>query len=338
MARFEHGVGIRGGGVYGRGRGGAVRGEGDPQGRDEAPRGRDTFGGEAVKEVRRSTDRTWTDALVGGLSWMLLSLCFLAPGAAPASAAPTAEPWPLWAENNPASTSRVDHGAWDRFLKKYVVTDHPSGVNRVRYASVTPADAQALDAYLRRLRGMEVGRLNRDEQKAYWINLYNALTVKVVLERYPVKSIRDIDISPGFFSDGPWGARLLTVQGRNLSLDDIEHRILRPLWNDNRVHYAVNCASVGCPNLQAEAYTAENMEALLDKGAREYVNHSRGARLESGRLRLSSIYKWFQADFGGSEEAVIRHLREYAGADLGILLKGFRGKISYDYDWRLNGV
>ncbi len=116
----------------------------------------------------------------------------------------------------------------------------------------------------------------------------------------------------------------------------MEHRILRPLWKDNRVHYAVNCASLGCPNLQPQAYTPENMELLLEKWAREYVNHSRGVRFAGERLYLSSIYDWFQADFGESDEAVLRHLRQYAAPDIASRLKEFRGKISYDYDWRIN--
>jgi hypothetical protein len=270
-----------------------------------------------------------------GLS-LLLSVLLLAFGVVPAAAAPAADPWLFWAENDPASRVRVDHGPWDRFLKKYLVTNHPSGVNRVRYASVTADDRKALDAYVERLQAVEAARLTRDEQKAYWINLYNALTVKVVLDHYPVKSIRDIKISPGFFTRGPWGAKLLSIRGQKVSLDDIEHRILRPLWKDNRVHYAVNCASLGCPNLQPEAYTPENADALLEKGAREYANHERGARIAGDRLHLSSIYKWFRADFGGSEEGMLRHLSRYASPSLAGRLRDFRGKISYDYDWRLN--
>lgn len=129
---------------------------------------------------------------------------------------------------------------------------------------------------------------------------------------------------------------MLTIQGQKISLDDIEHRILRPLWKDNRVHYAVNCASMGCPNLQLEAYTPENMEALLEKGAREYVNQPRGVQPEGDRLLLSSIYDWFQTDFGDSEESVSGHLQRYANPELATRLKEFGGKISYDYDWRIN--
>jgi hypothetical protein len=257
-------------------------------------------------------------------------------GVTSATAAPKAEAWTFWAANDPAGQVRVDHDPWDQFLKKYVVANHPSGVNRVRYASVTPEDRKELEDYLQRLQGVDVTRLKRSEQKSYWIDLYNALTVKVVLDHYPVKSIRDIKISPGLFSSGPWGAKLLTIQGQKVSLDDIEHRILRPLWKDNRVHYAVNCASLGCPNLQPEAYKPENTESLLEKGAREYVNHSRGVRLSGDRLLLSSIYDWFQEDFGGSEESVSRNLQMYANPELAMRLKEFGGKFSYDYDWRIN--
>jgi hypothetical protein len=267
---------------------------------------------------------------------LLIAALLLFRSAGPAVAAPAAEPWSFWAANDPAGKVRVDHAPWDAFLKKYVVTNHPSGVNRVRYASVGPEDRKILDGYILQLQQVEVTRLNRPEQKAYWINLYNAQTVKVVLDHYPVKSIRDINISPGLFRTGPWGAKSLLIQGQKVSLDDIEHRILRPLWKDNRVHYAVNCASIGCPNLQPEAYTPENTEALLEKGAREYVNHPRGARVVGDRLDLSSVYDWFRADFGGSDAAVLLNLQLYAAPDVAGRLKGFHGKFYYDYDWRIN--
>jgi hypothetical protein len=201
------------------------------------------------------------------IGWLLLlSVPLLAVGIVPAAAAPKAEPWSFWAANDSAGKVRVDHAPWDRFLKHYVVINHPSGINRVRYASVTADDRKALDDYIERLQGVEVTRL----------------------------------------------------------------------WKDNRVHYAVNCASLGCPNLQPEAYTAENTETLLEKGAREYVSHPRGARLEAERLHLSSIYDWFRSDFEGSEEGVRRHVSRYASPSLASRLKDFRGKVSYDYDWRIN--
>lgn len=270
--------------------------------------------------------------------FLLLWIHLVFPGVVPSAAGPSANPWAFWEANDPASNIRVDHNPWDRFLKRYVVANHPSGINRVRYDSVTREDRRTLDAYIRHLQQVTVTRLSRDEQRAYWINLYNSLTIKVVLDHYPVESIRDINISPGIISRGPWGAKLLTIQGQQVSLDDIEHRILRPLWMDNRVHYAVNCASLGCPNLQPEAYTGRSTEGLLEKGAREYVNHARGVAAERGRLFLSSIYKWFQKDFGGSEESVVHHLQMYANPELAEKLKNFEGKVSYDYDWHINGT
>jgi hypothetical protein len=269
----------------------------------------------------------YSAALVVALMW---------GSAAPAAAAPKAELWSRWEAHDPQAATRVDHSAWDAFLREYVVADHPSGINRVRYAEVGMADTQRLEGYLERLQGVAVSELGRAEQRAYWINLYNALTVKVILAHYPVKSIREVDISPGWFADGPWRAKLLTVEGEEVSLDDVEHRILRPIWADNRIHYAVNCASLGCPNLQSEAFTAANAERLLDKGAREYVNHPRGARLDDGKLVASNIDDWFEDDFGGSKEGVLAHLRRYAEGALAEALAGFDGKVRYEYDWALN--
>jgi len=254
--------------------------------------------------------------------------------AAAAFAAPKPDLWPRWEAHAPESTATVDHEAWSAFLSRYLVTDHPSGVNRVRYADVSAADKADLARYVASLEAAPVSKRSRPEQRAYWINLYNALTVKVILDHYPVESIREI--KSGWFSPGPWDLKLATVEGEALTLNDIEHRILRPIFKDNRVHYAVNCASIGCPNLQPEAFTAENTEGLLERGAREYVNHPRGARVEGGRLTASSIYDWFQVDFGGSEEGVLRHLRRYAEGELADALRNFGGKVSYGYDWNLN--
>jgi hypothetical protein len=228
-----------------------------------------------------------------------------------AAAAPSPDLWPRWQANQPASTLTIDHSPWDKLLKKYLVTNHPSGINRFRYRDVSPEDRKSLAEYLGHMQQVMVSSLNQKEQQVYWINLYNALTVQVILDHYPVKSIMDINISPGLFSRGPWDAKLLKIEGEEVSLNDIEHRILRPIHHDNRLHYALNCASLGCPNLQPTAYTTANLEHLLVQGATEYINHPRGVREVDGKLQVSSIYKWFQVDFGDSEQGVIRHLLQY---------------------------
>ncbi|NKB57256.1 MAG: DUF547 domain-containing protein [Alphaproteobacteria bacterium] len=250
--------------------------------------------------------------------------------------APKAELWERWTTSDEASRENVDHGAWERFLKTYVKTSG-DGVNRVAYNTVNTADRDALDHYIRALVASSVTQLNRAEQQAYWINLYNALTVKLILEYKPEKSIQDIDISPGLFSSGPWDKKLLEIEGEAVSLNDIEHRILRPIWQDPRIHYAINCAAIGCPNLQKSPFTAANTEALLDAAAREYINDLRGVRYEDGKVVVSSIYAWFTDDFGGDIAGVITHLKQYAGPRVMALLDS-AGEYDDAYDWTLNGT
>ena len=249
--------------------------------------------------------------------------------------APKAKLWQRWTAHDPAATARVDHGAWRRFLNSYLRRDQ-AGVNRVAYRHVGADAKRALEGYLTRLAGLPISIFNRDQQLAYWINLYNALTVKLVLDHDPRRSIREIDISPGLFADGPWGRKVVQIEGEALSLNDIEHRILRPIWRDARIHYALNCAAVGCPNLRPEAFTAENAETLLTAAAREYVNSPRGARIEDGKLIVSSIYVWYKKDFGGSDSGVIAHLKRYAEPELAARLATIERIGGDGYDWALN--
>lgn len=217
-----------------------------------------------------------------------------------------------------------------------MVASDLSGINRVRYGPVSASDRESVERYVGALQSLQISAYNRREQLAYWINLYNAATVDVVLRYYPVKSIKDIKLANGWFNSGPWRAKLLKVEGEALSQDDIEHRILRPIRRDNRIHYAVNCASLGCPHLLPAPYTGDNVELLLQRGAREYVNHPRGVGLRDGRLHVSSIYVWFEEDFGGSRERVLRHLRRHAASGLARSLQTYRGSFSHDYDGSLN--
>ncbi len=162
--------------------------------------------------------------------------------------------------------------------------------------------------------------------------------MKLVLDHYPVDSIRDIDISPGLFADGPWERKLATVEGVGLSLDDIEHRILRPIWQDPRIHYVVNCAAVGCPNLMDRAFTGARWDEMMDAAARDYVNNWRGVRFDDGELIVSKLYVWYTEDFGGSESAVLDHLRRYAEPGLRGRLEDRERIDAYAYDWGLNDL
>jgi len=241
-----------------------------------------------------------------------------------------------FAAHDPGSTIMVDHSAWDAMLKKHVKPD--DHLNRVDYAGWKRESRDELLAYIERLEKTEVASLSRDEQYAFWVNLYNAVTVALILKHYPVATIRDIDISPGFFADGPWGANLVTVGGVELSLDNIEHDILRKVWDEPRVHYAVNCASVGCPNLAREAYRGETLDAQLDAAARAYITSPRGISIEGGRVTASKIYSWYDEDFGNSEAGVIKHVSQYAEGEAASRLSGLSSIDDYEYDWSLNDV
>ena len=234
----------------------------------------------------------------------------------------------------------IDHSEWDRLLTKHV-RPNPDGVNRVDYTSFKAQGRDTLNAYIARLEGTDVTQLDRPGQFAFLANLYNAKTVNLVIERYPVQSIRDIALGGGLtslFIGGPWQAKVMRLRGVELSLDDIEHEILRPLFNDPRVHYAVNCASIGCPNIGTEALVGQRLDAQLDAAARAYVNHPRGFAVRDGRLAVSSIYNWYKVDFGGTDAGVIAHARKYAAPALAAQLQGIETIDRHDYDWRLNDV
>ena len=249
--------------------------------------------------------------------------------------APKAERWIFWDLQDPDATLQIDHSGWNTFLGQYVLPGE-DGINRVQYSRVSDADRQQLRRYITALEHIPIRRYSSKQQLAYWINLYNAVTVDIVLQHYPVSSIRDIDISPGFFADGPWKKKLLSIEDQPVSLNDIEHRILRPIWQDPRLHYALNCASLGCPNLSNSAYNADTVDSLLDQAATAYVNNPRGVSFINGKLYVSSIYSWFRDDFGKSDTAVIDHLKHYASVPLKDTLAATKRIAGDRYNWSLN--
>jgi hypothetical protein len=263
----------------------------------------------------------------------LFCLMLLAVGSA--TAAPRAELWSRWTAHDPGSMRQIDHAAFETLLLRYLRIG-PDGVHRIPYGLITETDRMALDAYLADLSGIEIDAYNRDEQMAFWINLYNALVVRLVLEHYPVGSIRDINPAPGDAADGPWARKLIEVDGEALSLSDIEHRILRPIWSDPRVHYALSCGAVGCGNLQPEPYRGDQLEHQLSAAAMAYINDPRCIDMEDGQLYVSSIFRWFKDDFGGTDQGVINHLMAYAKPRLAMKLQHFERIAGDGFDWRLN--
>ena len=248
----------------------------------------------------------------------------------------------FWETSDETSVKQVDHGAWQDILTAYLrTTTDSSGINKFDYAALkaNAKDISKLVKYLNYLQGVDPRTHSRAEQKAYWINLYNALTVKVVVDAFPVDSIRDICRNRALGSEcsGPWNEVHAKVAGQDLTLDDIENDILRPIWKDNLIHYGLSCASYSCPDLCKTAFTAKNTDTLLDTGARRYINHNRGVDfMEDDFIIISSIYDWYVEDFGNNKQGVIKHLARYADKGLAERLKNFNGAVDYEYDWRLN--
>ncbi|MHA1544145.1 MAG: DUF547 domain-containing protein [Alphaproteobacteria bacterium] len=251
----------------------------------------------------------------------------------PVNAAEEARLMERWLVNDALSTRTVDHIAWQKILDTYLIKT--SAGTLFDFAGVTEEDIGLLDRYLRGLSRTDVDRLNETEQKAFWINAFNALSVRVVLSEYPVSSINDV--GGGFFSSGPWSEKRFRVYLIDLSLNDIYHRILRPIWQDNRVHYALSCAAKGCPNLSGLAFEAETLDQALDAAARDFINNGKGIlQLNGGSVRLSRLYDWYRDDFGEGEAGVIAHLKSFADIETGVNLKNTERISGHAFDWSLN--
>ena len=211
-------------------------------------------------------------------------------------------------------------------LKKYVTN---KGVNYDGFKK----DEKLLDEYLAILNSTNVKSLSKKSLFAFYINAYNAFTIKLVLTKYPgINSIKEI----GSFFSNPWNKKFILLQGKTISLDHIEHKILRPKFKDPRVHFAINCASKSCPPLRNEPYKGELLENQLDDQAREFINNKKNTFIKKDTLFISKIFKWFEKDFSNNP---ILFIRRYAFEELKEKLdsSGKNIKIIYlNYDWTLN--
>ncbi|MEQ1744674.1 MAG: DUF547 domain-containing protein, partial [Saprospiraceae bacterium] len=209
------------------------------------------------------------------------------------------------------------HEAWDRLLRKHV---NASG--KVNYKGFR-ADKAALDTYLAALATNPPAEgWSRAEKMAYWINAYNAFTIDLITDNYPVASIMNLD------GGKTWDVKRIELGGKKYSLNQIENDILRPQFKDARIHFAVNCAARSCPPLHNRAYTADNLATMLEQRTRQFVNDPKYNTLSEGKAQVSKIFEWYAADFGNLRE----FLNRYAAAQVsGDAVIGFA-----EYDWALN--
>ena len=227
-----------------------------------------------------------------------------------------------------SQASTVNHEIWADLLEKYIT---PGGVNYTGFKT----EEGRLDQYLKVLEDTNPEKLSRNEQYAYYINAYNAWTIKLILSGYPgVKSIKDF----GTIFKSPWEKKWVRINGKVITLDDVEHNILRPRFRDPRVHFAINCSAASCPPLRPEPYLGHTLDQQLDDSTRSFVNDAKSYRLEGSTLYVSRIFKWFSEDF--NEDALGFYL-QYADGDLKEKLTGQKDNIQVKYmhyDWSLNDV
>lgn len=223
-----------------------------------------------------------------------------------------------------ASDSRpITHELWDSLLR-----EHVNEKGWVDYKGFI-ADSSRFNKYLDLLSRNHPNDKNwsRDERLAYWINAYNAFTVKLIADNYPTESIKDIKNGIPFVNT-VWDIKFIEIEGATYDLNNIEHGIIRPKFNDPRIHMAVNCASISCPKLQNEAYMAKKLDAQLDQAAREFLSDTDKNIIEKNNIKISKIFDWYGGDF----DSVIGFVNKYTEVDI-----NKNAKIEYfDYNWSLN--
>ncbi|SDO62862.1 DUF547 domain-containing protein [Desulforhopalus singaporensis] len=247
-----------------------------------------------------------------------------------------------------ADAQEFDHAVWDKLLRENVVVYRDGKVTRVDYRALAKRRHQ-LHLYLDQLAAVEKERFDtwdENEQLAFLINVYNSWTVELVLTRYPdLDSIKEL----GSLLRSPWKKKIIALFGGTYSLDDIEHGFIRGTdrYREVRIHFAVNCGSIGCPALRGEAYTGARLETQLEDATRLFLQDRDRNRLEDDVLKLSSLFKWYREDFAkgwqgyDSLAGFVANYRQ----DLGLSVQDARdlasGRLAVfflEYDWRLNDL
>ena len=220
-------------------------------------------------------------------------------------------------DKKPAAPQPPSHDAWDKLLQQYV-----SAAGKVNYAGFKK-DRSKLEAYLDILqKNAPQSEWSRPEKMAFWINVYNAFTVELIVDNYPVSSIMKLD------GGKPWDRKWIDIGGKNYSLNNIENDILRPQFKDARIHFAVNCAAKSCPPLLNRAWTAANLEDNFEKQARAFINNPNFNKISEKEVEASKIFEWYASDFGNLAE----FLNKYSATKINA-----NAKVKYrEYDWALN--
>ncbi|GAB5404549.1 MAG: DUF547 domain-containing protein [Aureliella sp.] len=227
--------------------------------------------------------------------------------------------------------SKIDHGLWDSLLQKYV--DDRGMVSYRKWKASGPSVKQ-LDDYIAHLSTAKLTKASKAEHLAFWINAYNAVTIKGILREYPTSSIRNHTAK--LWGYNIWKNLKLQVDAKQLSLDEIEHKILRTL-DEPRIHFAIVCASIGCPKLLNRAYLPEKIQDQLADNARDFFADPAKFKRTGNKLQISPILKWFGEDFGSTQAAQLKAIAPYLPKAAQAVAKSGNANVSYlGYDWGLN--
>ncbi|MFK7905591.1 MAG: DUF547 domain-containing protein [Chitinophagales bacterium] len=222
----------------------------------------------------------------------------------------------------------ITHEIWDSLLKKHITDE-----GLVNYKGFQE-DRKKLDTYLQKLSVHHPNDKNwsQKEQLVYWMNAYNAFTIQLILDHYPLESIKDVVSGPSIaFISSPWDIKFIDIEGAKYDLGNIEHNFLRKRFEEPRIHFGINCASISCPNLPQFAFTVEKVDEQLDELARLFINDSSKNKINADKIEISKIFNWFGGDFK-TNGTLIEYLNQYSKTKINT-----DAKVSHlDYDWNLN--
>ncbi len=227
-----------------------------------------------------------------------------------------------------SNSQPITHEIFDGLLKKHVTKEGLANYKGLQ------ADRETLDRYLNLVAANHPNDANwsKNAQKAYWMNVYNAYTIALILDNYPVASIKDISSGPNIpFVNTPWDIQFIEIEKQKYDLNNVEHNILRKYFDDPRIHFGINCASISCPNLAPFAFTEAKVNEQLDQLATTFINDPQKNKITTDKAEISKIFSWFKGDFV-KKESLISFLNRYAATKI-----NEDATIEHlDYDWGLN--
>lgn len=267
--------------------------------------------------------------------FLLAAFLFILMGVPAYGSVPEAQYWAYWSQSKEGNPAQINHQPWDDLLVRFSALDAANGVVGFDYQGMKKDDVKQLDSYIKGLQKTDPRDYAKAEQKAYWMNLYNALSVQAVLENMGALKAEAFSRP---LPAAAWDKPRVKIARQKLSLNDISNRILRPIWHDHRVLFGLNCATRDCPNFAPRAYTARTLKTQLKEAADRFIDKGTGVQYENGILHASRLFKDYLADFAKDEKTLKKVFAHYARDMKALYFLGYSGTIHYRKDSRLNQI